>query len=111
MSRKLSTHMPKYAICGTVAEATKYCSNSSQVAGTREIFTVSASNLIDSVKELVKNDNNVSSIAIKDERDYQLLKVPIASGPVDAVLSPWLPVLGIIANFATRCTVVIERTQ
>jgi hypothetical protein len=77
---------------------------------TREEFTVSASNIVDRVRELL-HEGNVTRIIIKDDRGKTLLEIPATVGVIGAVLAPWLMALGVIAALVTNCTIVVERRE
>jgi hypothetical protein len=77
---------------------------------TREEYTVSGSNLVDRVRELL-HEGNVTRIIIKDEKDKVLLEIPATVGVVGVVLAPWLMALGVIAALATKCRIVVERRE
>jgi len=99
--------------CGTtLVENAKFC----HVCGSavrkvrKEEFSISADDLIQKVKELIR-EGNVAKIFVKDEKGKTLLEMPATIGVVGAVLVPWLAALGAIAALATRCTLVVEREE
>lgn len=99
--------------CGaTLVENAKYC----HVCGSavrkvrREEFSVSADDLIEKVKELIR-EGNITRIVVKDEKGKTLFEMPATIGVVGAILAPWLAALGVIAALATRCTLVVEREE
>ena len=75
---------------------------------TTEEFSVSSSNLVDRVKELL-HDGNVTRVIVKDDRGKVLLEIPATVGVIGTVLAPWLAVLGVIAALVTNCRIVVER--
>jgi hypothetical protein len=77
---------------------------------TREEFSVSASNLVDRVRELL-HEGNVTRIIVKDETGKPLLEIPATIGVIGTVLAPWLTALGVIAALATNCRIVVERRE
>ena len=77
---------------------------------TREEFSVSASNLVDRVRELL-HEGNVTRIIVKDEKDKVLLEIPATIGVIGTVLVPWLAALGVIAALVTNCRIVVERRE
>ncbi|MEJ5328397.1 MAG: DUF4342 domain-containing protein [Candidatus Bathyarchaeia archaeon] len=77
---------------------------------TREEFSVSASNLVDRVKELL-HEGNVTRIIVKDEQGKALLEIPVTVGVIGTILAPWLAALGVIAALATNCRIVVERRE
>jgi hypothetical protein len=77
---------------------------------TREEFSVSGSNLVDRVKELL-HEGNVTRIIVKDEKGKTLLEIPATVGVLGTVLAPWLIALGVIAALVTKCRIVVERRE
>jgi len=77
---------------------------------TREEFSVSASNLVDRVRELL-HEGNVTRIIVKDEKGKPLLEIPATVGVIGTVLAPWLIALGVIAALVTKCRIVVERRE
>lgn len=77
---------------------------------TREEFTVSGSNVVDRVKELL-HEGNVTRIIVKDEKGSTLLEIPATVGVIGTVIAPWLAALGVIAALATNCKIVVERRE
>jgi hypothetical protein len=77
---------------------------------TREEFSVSASNLVDRVRELL-HEGNVTRIIVKDEKGKPLLEIPATVGVIGTVLAPWLIALGVIAALVTNCRIVVERRE
>jgi exosome complex RNA-binding protein Csl4 len=77
---------------------------------TREEFSVSSSNLVDRVRELL-HEGNVTRIIVKDEKGKTLLEIPATVGVIGAVLAPWLTALGVIAALVTKCRIEVERRE
>ena len=77
---------------------------------TREEYTVSGSNLVDRVRELL-HEGNVTKVIIKDESGKILLEIPATVGIVGVVLAPWLVALGVVAALVTNCRIVVERRE
>jgi len=99
--------------CGAeLAENAKFC----HVCGSavkkvrKEEFSVSADDLIEKVKGLIR-EGNVTRILVKDEKGKVLFEMPATIGVVGVILAPWLAALGVIAALATRCTLVVERAE
>jgi len=78
--------------------------------GSEREFSVSADDLIEKVKELIR-EGNVTRIMVKDEKGKVLFEMPAMVGVVGVILAPWLAALGVIAALATRCTLVVERAE
>jgi hypothetical protein len=99
--------------CGApIKEEDKFC----PVCGapvakvTREEFTVSGSNVVDRVKDLL-HEGNVTRVIVKDEKGSTLLEIPATVGVIGTVIAPWLAALGVIAALATKCRIVVERRE
>jgi hypothetical protein len=77
---------------------------------TREEFSVSSSNLVDRVRELL-HEGNVTRIIVKDDKERVLLEIPATVGVIGTVLAPWLTALGVIAALVTNCRIGVERRE
>jgi hypothetical protein len=77
---------------------------------TREEYSVSGSNLVDRVGELL-HEGNVTRIIVKDEKGKTLLEIPATVGVIGVVLAPWLAALGVIAVLVANCRIVVERRE
>jgi exosome complex RNA-binding protein Csl4 len=105
--------LPYCTKCGApLKEDDKFCPVCGAPAAkvTREEFSVSASNLVDRVRELL-HEGNVTRIIVKDEKGKPLLEIPATIGVIGTVLAPWLTALGVIAALATNCKIVVERRE
>ena len=76
----------------------------------KEVFSISADNLIEKVKALLR-EGNVTRIIVKDEKGKLMLEIPVTVGVIGFVLVPWLAALGVIAAMATNCTMIVERRE
>lgn len=98
--------------CGSrLADNAKFCHVCGAEIGkatTTQEFTVSAEDLTRKVSELFR-EGNVSRIIVKDEKGKPLLEIPVTAGLVGVLLAPWLAAIGVVAAFATKCTVVVVR--
>jgi len=90
----------------------KYCPSCGFSVGkiVTEKFSISADNLIQKVKELIR-EGNVTRMIIKDDKGRVLLEMPATIGVIGALLVPWLAALGAIAALATKCTIIVERKE
>jgi uncharacterized protein DUF4342/zinc ribbon protein len=91
----------------------KFCPSCGTQAGLKkEVFQVSSEKLLEKFKELTR-DATVKRVIIKDDKGKVVLSIPLAWGAAGAVatlaLAPWLAALGVIAGFATKCTLEVER--
>ena len=105
--------MPYCVKCGSpLKEDDKFCPvcGASVARVTREEYSVSGSNLVDRVRELL-HEGNVTRVIIKDDKGKVLLEIPATVGVVGVVLAPWLVALGVIAALVTNCKIVVERRE
>ncbi|TRO52859.1 DUF4342 domain-containing protein [Candidatus Bathyarchaeota archaeon] len=93
-------------------EDDKFCPvcGASAAKVTREEYTVSSSNLIDRIGEIL-HEGNVIRIIVKDEKGKQLLEIPATVGVIGVVIAPWLAALGVIAALVANCTIIVERRE
>ncbi len=75
-----------------------------------EEFRVTGEEVLAKIKELV-HEGNIRAITIKNEEGRVLVTFPLSIGVVGALLLPQLAAIGAIAAIATRCTIVVERTD
>ncbi|MCW4054055.1 MAG: DUF4342 domain-containing protein [Candidatus Bathyarchaeota archaeon] len=105
--------MPYCTKCGVpLKEDDKFCSVCGAPAAkvTREEYTVSSSNLVNRVGELL-HEGNLTRIIVKDEKGKDLLEIPATVGVLGVVIAPWLAALGVIAALVTNCTIIVERRE
>jgi CBS domain-containing protein len=105
--------MPYCTKCGApLKEDDKFCPvcGASAARVMREEYTVSSSNLVDRVGELL-HEGNVTRVIVKDDKGKQLLEIPATVGVLGVVIAPWLAALGVIAALVTNCTIVVERRE
>jgi len=93
-------------------EEDKFCPvcGASAAKVTREEFSVSGSNLVDRVNELL-HEGNVTRIIVKDEQGKTLLEIPATVGVLGVIVAPWLAALGVIAALVANCRIVVERRE
>ena len=77
---------------------------------TSEEYTVSGSNLVDRVRELL-HEGNVTRVIVKDDSGKTLLEIPATVGVVGVVVVPWLAALGVVAALVANCKIVVERRE
>lgn len=75
-----------------------------------EEFAVNGAQLIEKVKELI-HEGNVRRLSIKNEDGRTILEIPLTIGVVGAALLPAVAAVGAVAALATKCTLVVERTD
>ena len=99
--------------CGAVLkEDDKFCPvcGAAVAKVRREEYSVSGSNLVDRVRELL-HEGNVTRIIVMDDKGKRLLEIPATVGVVGVVLAPWLMALGVVAALVTSCRIVVERRE
>ena len=74
----------------------------------REEFKVNGSEIVEKIKELIK-EGNARKIIIKNEKGDIMLEVPVTIGAVGALIAPVLAALGAMAALLTKCTIVVEK--
>jgi hypothetical protein len=105
--------LPYCTKCGSpLKDEDKFCPVCGAAAAkvTREEYSVSGSNLVDRVRELL-HEGNVTRVIVKDEGGKTLLEIPATVGVVGVVLAPWLAALGVIAALVANCLIVVERRE
>ncbi|WP_408954855.1 DUF4342 domain-containing protein [Natroniella sp. ANB-PHB2] len=75
----------------------------------RDEFQVRGQEVINKVKELVK-EGNITRIKVK-KNDKVLVDIPATAGVVGAVISPPLLLLGSLTALASECTIEVERIK
>jgi uncharacterized membrane protein YvbJ len=99
--------------CGSkLPDKANYCSKCGKplLQETREEFTVSADDLVKTIKKLI-HEGNVTRIIVKDKQKKILLDIPVTIGLAGAIIAPWLAALGVIAAMVTNCTIVVIRKK
>lgn len=84
------------------------CMSEPQDKTTQEEFKINGRDLVDKVKELVKQ-GNVRRIIVKDRDGKTLVELPVTIGVVGVVFAPVLAGLGAIAALVAECTIIVER--
>jgi uncharacterized membrane protein YvbJ len=110
---KMVKQMAYCTRCGAALKADdKFCPVCGAPAPkfTSEEYTVSGSNLVDRVKDLL-HEGNVTQLIIKDEAGKTLIEIPATVGVIGVVLAPWLAALGVIPALVTNCKIVVERRE
>lgn len=74
-----------------------------------EKLQVEGNELVERVRQLVR-EGNVSRVVVKKD-DRVLLELPVTVGAIGALLLPQLAVLGVIAAVVGACTIEVERQK
>lgn len=77
-------------------------------AGWTEEFSLRSGEVIDKVKELVR-EGNVTKIRVKHD-DKVLVEIPVTLGAIGAVFLPQLAALGVLVAVFKRCTLEVVRS-
>jgi len=72
----------------------------------QEEFKVSGDQVVEKVKQLIK-EGNARRIIVKNEKGDSIVEFPLTAGVVGAVLLPVFAALGAVAAVATNCTIVV----
>jgi len=75
---------------------------------TKESFKLAGENLLNKIKELVK-EGNVRKITITDKNGKELMSFPLTIGVVGAVFAPVLAAIGALAALIGECTIEVEK--
>ena len=79
----------------------------------KEKFTVSGSQLVDKVKQLIR-DGNIRRVRLLHE-DRTILEIPLSIGAPAAALgilaAPVLAAIGAFAALVTECTIEVEKVE
>jgi hypothetical protein len=75
-----------------------------------EYFRVSGDDLLNKVKEIIK-EGNARRIIIKNEKDVTIIEFPLSVGAVGVVLAPLFAAVGTLAALATNCTIIVEKRE
>lgn len=75
---------------------------------TTEEFKVNGEDVMNKVKELIR-EGNIRRIIIKNKEGKTLVEMPVTIGVVGVVLAPFFAAVGAVAAIATECTIVVVR--
>jgi len=75
-----------------------------------ETFHISGSQLLDTVKQLIK-EGNVRRIIIKDKKGKTVVEFPMTIGVGLVLLAPMLAAVGAIAALLTDATITVIREE
>lgn len=75
---------------------------------TQEQFKVYGHELVEKIKELIK-EGNIRRIIIKNEKDKVMMEIPVTFAVVGAFFAPVLAAVGALAALMTKCRIDVER--
>jgi hypothetical protein len=73
-----------------------------------ESFKVHGENLLNKIKELIK-EGNVRKIIIHDGAGKELMSFPLSVGVVGTLFAPVLAAVGAMAALIGECSITVER--
>lgn len=76
---------------------------------TEEKFTVSGSQLVEKVKQLI-HEGNIRRVRVLQEGRV-VLEIPLTIGAITIVAAPLLAALGAFAALVTECTIEVEKME
>ncbi len=74
---------------------------------TSEKFTVSGGQMVDKVKQLIREGNIRRIRVLQDNR--VVMEIPLTAGAIAIAAAPLLAALGAFAALATDCTIEVEK--
>jgi hypothetical protein len=76
----------------------------------KETFTINGEELLNKVKELIK-EGNIRKVTISDKNGKEIMSFPLTVGVVGTVFLPVLAAVGALAALITECTRSVEREE
>ena len=75
-----------------------------------EEFRVSGSEIIEKIKEIIR-EGNARRIIFKTEEGKVFMEIPLTVGVVGTLIAPVWAAIGAIAALATNLTIVVEKEE
>lgn len=75
-----------------------------------EEFTLDGSQVLDKIKELIR-EGNARRIILKSEEGKTYMEIPLTVGLVGMALLPVFAAVGALAAIATRMRIVVEKVE
>ena len=76
----------------------------------KETFTINGEQLLNKVKELIK-EGNIRKVTISDKNGKEFMSFPLTVGVVGTVFLPVLAAVGAMAALITECPISVEREE
>jgi hypothetical protein len=73
-----------------------------------ESFKVSGDEILNKIKEIIK-EGNARKIIIKNDKEETIMEFPLTIGAIGVILAPIFAAVGTLAALATDCTIVVEK--
>jgi len=94
---------------GNVVDAIIAIEEEGHKTGWTESFTVKGGELIDKLKEIIRQ-GNISRLRVKkDNKVY--LDIPVTAGAISVLLLPQIAALGTAIALFSQCTIEVQRPQ
>jgi hypothetical protein len=77
---------------------------------TKESFRVSGEDLLNKIKELIK-EGNIRKVIIQDHAGKELMSFPLTIGVVGTLFAPVLAAVGALAALVGECSILVERDE
>jgi hypothetical protein len=75
-----------------------------------ESFKVSGSEIVDKIKQIIK-EGNARRIIIKNEKGDTVMEFPVTAGVLGIVIAPILAAVGAIAALVTNATIIVVKKK
>jgi hypothetical protein len=80
------------------------------MAFTTESFKINGEQLLQKVKDLIK-EGNIRKIIISDNTGKEIMSFPLTYGVVGTLLAPVLAAIGAVAALIGECTITVEKEE
>lgn len=80
------------------------------MAFTTESFKINGEELLQKVKDLIK-EGNIRKIIISDQTGKELMSFPLTFGVVGTLFAPVLAAIGAVAALIGECTITVEKEE
>jgi len=77
---------------------------------TKESFRVNGEDLLNKIKELIK-EGNIRKVIIHDQTGKELMSFPLTLGVVGTLFAPVLAAVGALAALVGECSITVEREE
>ncbi len=94
---------------GDVIAAIIHIEEEGEKASWNETFTVKGGEVIDKLKEIIR-EGNVSRLRVKKD-DKVYLDVPVTAGAISILLLPQIAALGTAIALMSQCTIEVQRPE
>lgn len=76
----------------------------------RESFTIQGENLVNKIKELIK-EGNIRKVIIHEQSGKELMSFPLTFGVVGTLFAPVLAAVGAMAALIGECRITVEKEE